>query len=90
MIRRRAWRSEMPKFYFNVCDGAAISDIEECELSDINAAQHEAVKKFGQMICELRPIFRTDAEWKMDVMDGRGSIVFSLRFLATNAPVTFI
>lgn len=80
----------MPKFYFNVCDGTAIPDIEECELSDINAAQHEAVKRFGQMICELRPTFWTDTEWKMDVMDGRGSIVFTLNFLATHAPVTFI
>jgi hypothetical protein len=90
MIRRRLWSSEMPKFYFNLCDGTAIPDIEECELSDINAAQREAVKKFGQMIGELRPTFGTDAGWKMDVMDARGSIVFSLSFLATNAPVTFI
>lgn len=76
----------MPIFHFNVHDGISIPDQDGHELPDLDAARREAIDLSGQLIREMGAAFWTGEEWRMDVTDHNGMILFSLAFFATVAP----
>ena len=78
----------MPRFHFNVHDGTNIPDVEGAELPNLDAARREAVKLSGALLRDHADQFWTGEQWTMDVTDERGLILFSLLFVATNAPST--
>lgn len=78
----------MPRFHFNVHDGVGVPDDEGTELPNLEAARHEAVKLAGLLLQENAAEFWNGEQWDMDVTDERGLILFTLTFLATNAPST--
>jgi hypothetical protein len=75
----------MPRYHFNVHDGTSIPDPEGSELPDLASARVQAVRLAADLLREHRS-FWNEGEWKMDVTDGEGLILFSLLFLATDAP----
>lgn len=80
----------MPKYHFNVHDGVSIPDIEGHEMTSLQAAQEAAIQLSGHLIRELGPDFWEGEEWKMEVTDDRGLILFQLMFVATSSPATLI
>jgi len=78
----------MPRYHFNVHDGTDLPDVEGTELPSLDHARREAVRYSGCLLRDHADAFWTGEEWRMDVTDERGLILFSLMFVATNAPST--
>jgi hypothetical protein len=76
----------MPRYHFNVRDGTAIPDDEGTVLADLKAARHAAIQLAGALLRDNPEGFWTGEDWQMDVTNDVGLILFSLHFMATDAP----
>lgn len=76
----------MPRFFFKVVDGAERDDPDGAELPDINAAKSEAVKLSGALLRDFGSKFWDHEEWRVEVRDENGLMLFMLQFIATEAP----
>ena len=72
----------MPRYYFHIFDGRASPDREGTDLPDIYRAQHEAVRLSGEVLRDMGAKFWNGAEWRLEVADDRGEVLFVLRFSA--------
>jgi len=80
----------MPIYHFNVHDGVSMPDPEGHELPDLDAAKREAISLSGNLIRDMGEEFWQGDEWKLEVTDDLGLILFSLVFFATHAPSTAV
>lgn len=78
----------MPRYYFHVMDGVSHPDTEGIELSDLKAAQIEAVRFSAQSLSETADTFWETEEWKLNVTDGGGLVLFCVQITGMHAPVT--
>ncbi len=76
----------MPRFHFNVHDGSEHPDVEGAELDDVPAARKYALRYFGELLHGDPCTVWSGEEWKMDVTDDTGLTLFSLHFIAIDAP----
>lgn len=76
----------MPRYFFNIMDGNTERDDEGTELPDIYTAQDQAVRMSGELLRDMGAKFWNGTEWKLDVLDERGEILFTLRFSAEEGP----
>ena len=76
----------MPRYFFTVAeDGLAC--VRPVDLPDLASVRREAVRTACSLIEEESGTFwENGGEWEMTVTDERGLTMFSLIFLATNAP----
>jgi hypothetical protein len=72
----------MPRYFFHVLDGYSTRDAEGTELPDIYAAQHLAIRTSGEMLRNMGARFWDGTEWKLNVTDEQGQVLFVLRFSA--------
>ena len=72
----------MPRFFFDVHDGASVLDEEGTELPDVYAAQAAAIRTAGEILRDLGPRFWDGVEWRMEVFDARRRSLFVLRVSA--------
>jgi hypothetical protein len=72
----------MPRYFFHVIDGYSTCDEEGTELPDIYAAQHMAIRASGEILRDMGATFWNGTEWKLEVADEHGQILFVLRFSA--------
>lgn len=78
----------MSQFYFHVHDGRTLLDIEGVSLPDTASALRAAVKLAGRIIeTEAHKVARSE-EWRMEVADESGLILFRFDFLITHAPAS--
>ena len=77
----------MPRYFFNVFDGKDILDEEGTELTNIYVAQAQAIRMCGELLREMGVKFWDGTEWRMEVSDDKGAILFVLRFSAQEYPV---
>ena len=76
----------MPRFHFNVRDGSDHPDLEGCELPDIEEARMHAARYAGDLLAGDPKTFWDGTDWRMEVTDEKGLILFSLMFVAIDAP----
>lgn len=76
----------MPQYFFNVHDGKSIPDLERTELRDIDAARREAVRFSSELLADHAEEFWMGEDWKVEVTDAAGLILFVLQFSATKSP----
>lgn len=76
----------MPRYHFHLRDGQYTPDTEGSELPDTRSAQREAVKLAGAMLQEHADKFWTGEDWRLEVTDGAGLVLFTLQFLAVVWP----
>lgn len=76
----------MPRFHFNVHDGSDYPDPEGTELPDVEAARKFAIRYFGDMLHAEPCTFWNGQEWKMEVTDEAGLLLFSLHFIGIDSP----
>jgi len=81
-----ATENRMPVYYFNIHDGSAIADTEGHVLPDLDAARRVAIRLAGDVIREIGDNFWRGEEWRMDVTDHAGAILFTLHFSTTAPP----
>lgn len=77
----------MPRYFFHVHDGYSFPDEDGTELPDIYTAQAEAIRTSGEILRDVGAKFWNGTEWKLEVADERGQILFVLRFSAEEMPV---
>ncbi len=72
----------MPRYFFNVYDGYSSLDQDGTELPDIYTAQNEAIRLSGEILREEGGKFWNGTEWKLEVTDVSGAVLFVLHFSA--------
>ncbi len=72
----------MPRYFFNVYDGYSSLDQDGTELPDIYTAQNEAIRLSGEILREEGGKFWNGTEWKLEVTDVSGAVLFVLQFSA--------
>jgi hypothetical protein len=78
----------MPRYFFHVIDGYTARDGEGTELPDIYAAQEQAIHMSGEILRDMGGKFWNGTEWKLEVTNEQGQILFALRFSAEEQPVS--
>jgi hypothetical protein len=76
----------MPRYFFHAFDGYSSRDTEGTELPDVYAAQHLAIRTSGEILRDMGARFWDGAEWKLNVTDEQGQVLFVLRFSADEPP----
>lgn len=77
----------MPRFHFNVYDGIEILDKLGVELPSITYARREAIRYAGGLLEDGARKDSLGSEWRMEITDESGLVLFRLDFLVTDAPV---
>jgi hypothetical protein len=72
----------MPRYFFNVIDGRLHPDIDGTVLRDIEEARIEAVRLSGDLLRENPARFWSSPEWRLEVVDEAGQVLFALRLMA--------
>lgn len=72
----------MPRYFFNFFDGYSSLDADGTEFPDIYTAQAEAIRMSGEILRDMGAKFWNGTEWKLEVADERGPVLFVLRFSA--------
>lgn len=76
----------MPRYFFHVIDGYSAPDIEGTELRDIYTAQDQAIRTSGEILRDMGARFWNGTEWKLEVADEQGQVLFMLRFSSEEHP----
>jgi hypothetical protein len=73
----------MARYFFNISQGELPRQADEgMELADDEAAWEEATAACGEMIKELDGKLKAGPEWRMEVTNESGAVVYRLRFSA--------
>ena len=76
----------MPRFHFNVYDGEASIDEVGAELPDLIFARREAIRYSGELLEDAGRQGSLGEEWRMEVTDDNGLVLFRLDFVVTASP----
>jgi len=77
----------VPRYFFHIHDGISLPDDEGTILNDLEAARLEAILLTSALLRENSKDFWNGHEWKLDVADEHGLTLFTLMFIALDAPV---
>jgi hypothetical protein len=72
----------MPRYFFHVIDGTDVRDEDGTELPDIYVAQTEAIRLTGEILRDMGGRFWNGTEWRLEVSDQQGRVLFVLHFSA--------
>ena len=76
----------MPRFHFNVYDGIELLDDKGVELPDTNFARREAIRYAGTLLEDGAAKDSLGDEWRMEVTDHTGLVMFRLDFHVSESP----
>jgi hypothetical protein len=77
----------MPRFHFNVYDGKSIIDEEGTALPNWQAARIEAISLAGNILRDEAHRIALGEDWRIEVTDHTGLILFQMTFQVVEAPV---
>ena len=77
---RRSGACHLPRYHFNVFDGMISLDQVGTELSDVYAAQREALSLAVGLLDEAQKSPGSCREWRMEVTDAAGEPLFRFDF----------
>ena len=78
----------MPRFYFNVYDGVALPDLAGVELKSWPDARFEAIRLAGAILRDEAKRIALTEDWRMEVTDENGLVLFRLDFTVLESAVT--
>ena len=70
----------MPRYHYNIYDGHSSPDMEGTDLPNWQMAQYEAVRLAGAVIADKADRILRGEDWRMEVTDHTGLILFRLDF----------
>lgn len=76
----------MHRYFFNIIDGYSLIDRDGTELPDLATAKAEAIRTSGQVLRDMGSKFWDGPQWRMEVADDGGQILFTLHFHAQEGP----
>jgi hypothetical protein len=77
----------MPRFHFHVHDGVSSLDVEGSELPDWQTARTEAIRLAGEILKDDAHRIGLGEDWRIEVTDHTGLILFQMMFQVIEAPV---
>lgn len=78
----------MPKYHFEVRTESHVMLTEGVELPDATAARQEAARRIGLLLTEHAGQIWVDEDWRMDITDQAGLILYVLQVSAMNTAAT--
>ncbi|MFD0938999.1 DUF6894 family protein [Methylobacterium trifolii] len=78
----------MPRYHFNVYNGRSSIDLEGTDLPNRQQAQREAIRLAGALLCEEADTLTPDDDWRLEVTDASGLILFRFDFSFQKAQAT--
>jgi len=76
----------MPRYFFNVFDGADVIDEDGTDLPDMYVAQAQAIRMSGELLREMGVKYWDGTHWRMEVSNIKGKILFVLQLSAHEYP----
>lgn len=76
----------MPRFHFNIFDGISDLDRTGTELPDWREARLEAIRRAGAIFRDTPKTLALGEEWRMEITDQKGLVLFRLDFSVLQAP----
>lgn len=80
--------STVTTYHFQVRTESHVSSSEIAELDGLEAARIEAARRIGKLLNEHARQIWAGEDWRMDVTDATGLILFTIQVSATDAPAT--
>jgi len=77
----------MPRFHFHVHDGYSALDFEGTKLPDWSAARLESIRLAGDILKHDAHRIPLAEDWRIEVTDSAGLILFQMTFLVVESPV---
>ena len=77
----------MPRYFFDLTNGKYEPDVVGTELAGLEEARLESVILSGNLLKENPALFWNAETWLIEVKDDVGLILFTLNFMATEAPI---
>lgn len=77
----------VPRYHFNVYDGVSEPDLEGTELPDWQVARLEAIRLAGEILKDDPHRIALGEDWRIEVTDSTGLILFQMMFQVVEAPV---
>ncbi len=77
----------MPRFHFNILGDTPDPDLEGTEFPDIETAKCEARRYAGTRLSDSAFIADPDDEWRIEITDPTGLVLFRIDVTTMNAPV---
>jgi hypothetical protein len=75
----------VPRYHFNIYDGASPLDRVGTELPDLQTARQAAVQLAGELLVDQAEWFWSGQKWRMEVANSAGHLLFSLDFRAADS-----
>lgn len=75
----------MPRYFFDVQDGASIPDEDGTELTSLVEVRKAAVELAGSLLKDDAESFWKGDSWRIDVSDESRTLLFALHFHAVEA-----
>ena len=76
----------MPRYFFHAADGGREPDLKGTVLPDDAAAQYAAVQFAGETLRWNPKDIWNRGQWRVEVTDERGALLFTVITLAVDAP----
>ena len=70
----------MPRYHFNIFDGVGDVDYDGTELAGSQEARLEAIRCTGEILRDNPKSIAQIADWRMEVTDNTGLVLFRLDF----------
>ena len=78
----------MPAYSINLCANAEIADTMIVEMADLLQVRIELARFVGEMLRDHADLIWEDQDWRIDVSDGDGLILYALHVSASDTPAT--
>ena len=75
----------MPLFFFNTADGGRDSDLRGTDLPDLAAARVEGIRFAGEALASEPALLRDGQGFRVEVLDGERTLLFTIITLAAPA-----
>jgi hypothetical protein len=76
----------VPRYHFNILDGVQLRDADGTELPNWQAARLEAIRRAGEILRNDAQSVALGEDWRIEVTDSTGLILFQMTFLVVEAP----
>lgn len=76
----------MTQYRFQVFDGRSTIAPEVIELPDLAAARREGIRRAGATLVLDAQVLTPDNDWRLDVTDEHGTLLFRYDFAMTISP----
>jgi hypothetical protein len=78
----------LPKYYIGLRSETHLNETLEVERDDITALRLELARFVGDLLKEHAALIWEDQDWRVDVTNDTGLILFTMEICATDAPAT--